>query len=698
MQQHEFLEALALVLCVAAVTTVLFQRLHQPVVLGYVLAGLIVGPYVPVSVIADHDVIHTLSELGVILLMFSLGLEFSLRRFLKVGVTAGLTALIETSVLLWLGFMTARAFGWTARESLFTGAMLAISSTTIIAKAFHEQAVSRRLRSLVVSVLIVEDLIAIVLMTGLTAMGENESLSLVTLAQSSARLGAFLGALLVLGLLIIPRGIRAVIALNRPETTLVASVGVCFALAYLAHKFGYSVALGAFLAGSLIAESGKQKRIEQLIEPVRDMFAAVFFVSVGMTIDPRVLVDHWLAIVVLTGVVITGKVVGVTLGAFLTGAGTRASIRAGMSLAQIGEFSFILAELGKTLGATRDFLYPTVVAVSAITTLTTPWFIRASERVAGIVENRLPPNLQTFAALYTGWLERAQTATRRGQVEASTRRFAKLLALDTFLLAALVIGTALYAEPTARAVEQAMNISNGVARGLVIAMVIAAAMPLCIGIVSVVRHLAFELVAVALPDSDDEQLGTAARRALSITLQLAVLVLTGLPLLAVTQPFLRGPQAAVLLAVGVFAFGVAVLRRARNLQGEVRAGTQLIAAALQHPHRDKAAAVRADVQHFLAELGEPKTVTLSAGCAAVGHTLVHLNVRGATGATVLAIARETEGAIVPTGRELLRAGDILVLAGTLEAVSQARKLLNAGPSPSPQAPLADGGSGTTTTA
>jgi CPA2 family monovalent cation:H+ antiporter-2 len=678
MQQHEFLEALALVLCVAAVTSVLFQRLHQPVVLGYVLAGLIVGPYVPVPVIADRDIIHTLSELGVILLMFSLGLEFSLRKFLKVGITAGLTALIETSVLLWLGFMTGRAFGWTARESMFTGAMLAISSTTIIAKAFQEQAVSRRLRSLVVSVLIVEDLIAIVLMAGLTAMGESETLSLMTLAQSSARLIAFLGTLLILGLLLIPRAIRFITALNRPETTLVASIGVCFALAYVAHKFGYSVALGAFLAGSLIAESGKQKRIEILIEPVRDMFAAVFFVSVGMTIDPHVIAMHWPAILVLTCVVITGKVVGVTLGAFLTGAGTRASIRAGMSLAQIGEFSFILAELGKTLGATRDFLYPSIVAVSAITTLTTPWFIRVSERVADSVESRLPSNLQTFAALYTGWLERVQSATRSGQAEASTRRWAKLLALDTVLLAALVIGTAVYAESAASVVEHAVSVSNSMARGLVIALVIAAAMPLCIGIISVVRHLAFELVSAALPQSHDEQLGTAARRALAITLQLAVLVLTGLPLVAVTQPFLRGPQAAVLLGVGVFAFGVAVLQRARNLQGEVRAGTQLIADALKRPHLDKTGAARPDVKHFLADLGEPKTVTLSGGCSAVGQTLVNLNVRGATGATVLAIARETDGAIVPTGREVLRIGDVLVLAGTHDAVAKARKLLNAG--------------------
>jgi len=679
-----FLESLALVLCVAAVTTVLFQRLHQPVVLGYILAGFLVGPHVPVPVIADHEIIETLSELGVIMLMFSLGLEFSLRKFVRVGFTAGVTALIQCSIQLWLGFVAARAFGWTVREAMFTGAALAISSTTIIAKAFDELGASRDLRSLVVAVLIVEDLIALIFMAGLTAIGGGESLSIVALAESSGRLLAFLGALVVLGMLIVPRGIRAISTLQRPETLLIASIGICFGMSYLAMRFGYSVALGAFLAGVLVAESGKQHSIEPLVEPVRDVFAAVFFVSVGMSINPHTIAEHWVPIVLLTAVVIVGKIIGVAIGAFLTGSGTRLALRAGMSLAQIGEFSFIIAVLGESLGATREFLYPTVAAVSAITTLTTPWMIRWSDPLASRIEGALPHSFLSFAALYTSWLERLRTPARRGQAEATTRRFARLLAIDTVLLAAVVIGAAEYARAAAHTIVESLGTSETVARYLVLTLIIAVSTPLCIGILNVVRHLATELAETALPEpspasasNDRSELGTAARRTLGITLQLAALLLTGLPLVAVTQPFLSGTQGALLLALGIAVCVFAVYRRARNFQGEVRAGTQLIAAALQQsPEAESGRGLRPEVQRFLSELGEPESVQLKSECRAIGETLVSLDVRGSTGATVLAIAREPEGAIVPTGREVLRENDVLVLAGSHEALADARRLLS----------------------
>ena len=682
---HAFLEALALVLGVAAVTSVVFQRLRQPIVLGYVLAGLIVGPNTPIPVIADHAIVQTLSELGVILLMFSLGLEFSLRKLFEVGFTAGLTALIETSVQLWLGFMIGRALGWSVRESIFCGAMVAISSTTIIAKAFTEQGIQGQLRTLVVGVLIVEDLIAILLMAVLTAMSTGGSLSWLTLAHSSGRLAAFLGGLLVVGMLLVPRGIRAIAKMARPEITVVASIGICFAMAYVALKFDYSVALGAFLAGSLIAESGVEKEVAHLVTPVRDMFGAIFFVSVGMTIDPIVIVQHWHAIVLLTAVVLVGKSIGVTAGAFLTGAGVRLSLRSGLSLAQIGEFSFIIASLGQALGATRDFIYPMVVAVSAVTTLTTPWLIRGSERAASFAERHMPQGWQSFAALYTGWLERLQTSSRRSGDEASTRHFVRLLALDAVLLGALVIGSALYADAAVQRIERVLSVSNPIARGLAAGGVIALAAPLCIGISSLVRHLVTSLADAALPEAESgkHELGRAARRALVITLQLAVVLLVGLPLLAVTQPFISGPGAAVLLAFTLVMFGVLVLRRVASLQGEVRAGTQLIVATLASGSvvpsgPDELSGVGPGVQRFLADLGEPKPVRLDLQHAAVGKTLVALDVRGATGATVLAIAREAEGAIVPTGREILKVDDVLVLAGTQRAVADARRLLHEG--------------------
>jgi K+:H+ antiporter len=291
-ETHRFLEALALVLGTAAVTTVLFQRLRQPVVLGCLLAGVLVGPHVAFPLFADPETIHTLSELGVILLMFALGLEFRLGKLVGLAPTAGVTALLQCSIMFWLGFVIGRAFGWTPLESATCGALLAISSTTIIAKAFDERKIGGRLRELVVGILIVEDLIAVLLMAGLTAVATGSGLSTGALALTTGRLLAFPIGIVAIGLLAVPRAMRAILGLDRAETTLVASIGICFGIAFLAQLAGYSVALGAFLAGSLVAESGSAHVIEKLVQPVKDLFAAVFFVSVGMLIDPALAAER----------------------------------------------------------------------------------------------------------------------------------------------------------------------------------------------------------------------------------------------------------------------------------------------------------------------------------------------------------------------------------------------------------------------
>ena len=414
-----FLTNLAMVLCVAAVTTVVFQRLRQPVVLGYLLAGLIVGPYLPVPLVADRAMVQAISELGLVLLLFGIGLEFTLAKLLHVGATAGIVAVVQVSILLLLGNAAARAFGWSSREALYTGAIVAISSTTIIAKAFEENRVGGRLRQLVLGVLVVEDLIAVLLLAGFTALSSG-NVSAGVLAGTAGRLALFLLVFLAVGMSTVPRLVRAVVALDRPETTVVACVGLSFGAALIAQRFGYSIALGAFLAGSLAAESGRAERIEHLLQPVRDLFAAVFFVSVGMLIDPALLVRHWAAVLVLTALVIVGKLVGVALPAFLTGAGVRTSIQAGMSLSQIGEFSFVIAGLGLSLGATRDFLYPVAVAVSAVTTLLTPWLIRGSGRFAELVDRKLPAPLQTFVALYATWIEGLRASRTRTGIHSAT--------------------------------------------------------------------------------------------------------------------------------------------------------------------------------------------------------------------------------------------------------------------------------------
>jgi len=678
-----FLQALTIVLGVAAVTTVVFQRLKQPVVLGYLLAGLVIGPHVPVPLVADSAIVGTLSELGVILLMFSIGLEFSLSRLAQVGVAAAVTVVIECSLMIWLGFVTARLFGWTTVEGLFTGAIVAISSTTIIAKAFDERKIGGSLRKLVFGVVIVEDLVGILLMAALTAVASGAGLSARAMALTTGRLVAFLVGLLAVGLLIVPRTVRAIVRLNRPETTLVASIGLCFGVALLAQRFGYSVALGAFIAGSLVAESGVAHEVEHLIVPVRDMFAAIFFVSVGMSIDPSMLVTHAGPIAALTAVVVIGKITGVSLGSFLSGSTTRRSIEAGMSLAQIGEFSFIIAGLGLALGATRDFIYPIAVAVSGITTLLTPWLIRSASRAALLVDRVLPQPMQTFASLYGSWMEALRSRPEPRSSLSVNRRLVAALFLDATLLAALTIGVSVAVNDVAAYVAKVLDVSPPVARATVIGGAVVLAVPFLIGIVRVSRRLGRALAEAALPPQERTavDLARAPRRALILTLELAIVLLVGVPLVAVTQPFLPGFSAAGVLLALLVALGVFFWRSAADLEGHVRAGAQMIVEVLAAQARTTKEPTPgselelSDVDRVLPGLGAPVPVRIEQGSPVVGKTLADLNLRGATGATVLVITRGSQALVVPTATEELRVGDVLALAGTKDAVEAARALI-----------------------
>ncbi|HVJ22215.1 MAG TPA: cation:proton antiporter, partial [Polyangiaceae bacterium] len=532
-----------------------------------------------------------------------------------------------------------------------------------------------------VGVLIVEDLIAILLMAVLTAVSTGDGMSTATLAKSSGRLAVFLVALVSVGMLVVPRAIRAINRLKRPETTLVASMGICFGVALLAQEFGYSVALGAFIAGSLVAESGEEKQIEHLIVPVRDLFAAIFFVSVGMLIDPAIIGHHWRAVTVFTLLVIVGKVVGVSIGAFLTGNGTRTSVQAGMSLAQIGEFSFIIAALGVSLKATGDFLYPIAVAVSAITTLTTPLLIGIAAPVAAFIDRKLPRPIQTYAALYGTWLERLRSTPEHNAEASTTKRLVKLLVLDVAILIALVIGAAVSAESIAQFATREVRLSADLARALVVLVVLALASPLLLGIFRIIGGLGISLAQRALPIAHGRaDLAAAPRRALVVTIQLAVVLLVGLPFLAFTQPFLSSWAAATIFALLLLALGHLFWRSATNLEGHVKAGAEVIVEALVTHARKGSTTTHEDalaqIKDLMPGIGEPVPFRLADKSIAVGKTLAELNLRGLTGASVLAIARGEDGVIVPVASEILRAGDLLALAGTRDAVAAAADVLN----------------------
>lgn len=396
------IQDLGLILMAAAVVTILFKKLKQPVVLGYLIAGFLVGPnFTFLPSVKDHASISIWAEIGVIFMLFGLGLEFSFKKLKQIGKSAAITASFEIPCMLGSGYLMGRLLGWSPMDSLFLGGIISISSTTIIARAFEELNLKgRSFVSLVFGVLIVEDLIAILLLVLLSSVAVTQSLSGTELVYSALRLAFFLISWFLLGIYLLPVLLRRFRDLLSDETMLVVSIGLCLMMVVTASNVGFSPALGAFVMGSILAETSKGQRVEQLILPVKNLFSAIFFVSVGMLINPKILYEHFGIIVLIAVVNITVKVVSTSIGALLSGRSLKSSVQTGMSLAQIGEFSFIIATLGMTLKVTSDFLYPVAVAVSALTTFTTPYLINYSERFYFLLDKKIPLAIKNSLTRY----------------------------------------------------------------------------------------------------------------------------------------------------------------------------------------------------------------------------------------------------------------------------------------------------------
>jgi CPA2 family monovalent cation:H+ antiporter-2 len=644
---------------------------------------MIIGPHIRIPLVADPQTVRALSELGVILLMFSLGLEFSIRKLVQVSQKAGAVALFECSIMVSVGYLVGQMLGLTRMESIFVGAIVGISSTTIIVKAFQEQKVKGRVTELVFGILIIEDLIAIFLLTILTTISRSGAVSPTDILVTAMRLAMFLAALIGFGILTVPRAIRAVQKLGQPETTLVASIGICFAAALIALAFGYSVALGAFIAGSLVAESGHESEIEALVRPVRDMFAAIFFVSVGMIIDPAALTEHWKAVLALTLAVIVGKVLAVTVGSFLAGHGRRTAMKAGMSLAQIGEFSFIIASVGVASGVVRSWLYPVAIGVSAITTLTTPLLIKLSNRAAASIDRWLPEPIQTVAALYGSWIERVRSSPRVPTERSATNRNIRIILLDGALITTVVIGVDVEVDRLSRILGDLTGMTPDRVRFMVVLIAGLVTVPLIFGLITSARALGNRLARRAFADAQKGKVdpADAPRRALVILIQVAVVLAVGIPVVAITEPFLPPYQGAFVLAVLMLLLLAALWRNASNLQGHARAGAQIIASALANQMASVDGAsdettLLEDVNAILPGLGEPVAIRVIPQSIAVGKSLAQLNLRGATGATVLAIRRGAEQIPTPLGREVIRANDVVAVAGAHDALAVARAIFS----------------------
>ncbi|SIT40275.1 Sodium/hydrogen exchanger [Paraburkholderia ribeironis] len=547
-----FIQDLAVVMAFAAAVTVLFHRLKQPVVLGYIAAGVIIGPYTPpFQLIHDEQSIQTLGELGVMFLMFSLGLEFSLRKLFKVGATAIVAALSEIVLMVWIGYEIGSAFGWSQMDALFLGAILAISSTTIIVKALSDLGLKReRFAQLVFGILIVEDILGIAMLVLLTGIAQTGQLSAGLAVITLGKLLLFMTVSLLVGILVVPRALNYVARTGSDEMLLVSVLGFCFGFCLLVVKLDYSIALGAFLIGAIMAESRHLHRIEHLIAPLRDAFSAIFFVTIGLLLNPAVLLDYAWPIAVITLAVIIGKLVSCGLGTFLSGQDARTSMRVGMTVSQIGEFSFIIASLGLTLKVTSAFLYPVAVAVSVLTTLFTPYLIRAADPLTRRLSNAMPATFANVFGMYGQWLRSLRTASGEPTLFGMTRRIILQIAVNLALVAAIFLGVSYGAPSAGKLLAQWLN-AEAMQRAVLWSAALIVSMPFLVAVYRKTKSLALLLAEVSVQPATAGRFTSAIRYAISDLVPIVSMVGVFLLVAALSGSIL--PPTGLLIAVLVCA-------------------------------------------------------------------------------------------------------------------------------------------------
>ena len=439
-QLEPLIADLALILICAGAMTLLFKRLKQPVVLGYIVAGFLASPNMPyMPSVTDLHGIHLWSEIGVIFLLFALGLEFSFRKILRMGAAPIIAACAIIMGMMLVGMFTGQLFGWSQMDCIYLGGMLAMSSTTIIFKAFDDMGLrQKRFASLVLSVLIIEDILAIVLMVMLSTLAVSKEFEGTQMLMSILKLVFFLVLWFVVGIYLIPLFLRKVKPLMSNETMLITSLALCFGMVVIASAVGFSAAFGAFIMGSILAETVEAEQIEHLVTPVKDLFGAIFFVSVGMMVDVALIAEYIVPILCIIVAIMLGHTLLSTGGFLLAGQPLKTAMQCSFSLTQIGEFAFILATLGTSLHVTSDFLYPIVVAVSVFTTFTTPYMIRLAAPAYGIVERVLPKRWQKKLESNTSDEEETETEEQQSRWRAYFKHVGIILLIHSVLCMAII--------------------------------------------------------------------------------------------------------------------------------------------------------------------------------------------------------------------------------------------------------------------
>lgn len=670
---------LAVVLVAAGAVALLFHQLRQPVILGYLLAGFVVGPYSwGPSFVTDAGVMGLLGELGIVFLLFALGLEFSLGKLRKVGATAIVAGTIEIAIMLLLGYGIGRALGWGPLAATFLGAVMSISSTTIIVKVLAERGQKDEdWAQTAFGILIIEDILAVLLLTALSSAGATGNFQPEQIGGLLTNVAVFLGAAVVLGLLLAPRLVDRIAALDVEEVMVMVAVGIGFGMALLASSLGFSAGLGAFIAGALMAESPRVARIIPKIEPLRDVFTAIFFVTVGAALVPGILLTSWKAILLVTLGVLAGKMLAITLATFIAGERPGKALRVGMTMAQIGEFAFIIAALGATLGVVPPSLYPIVIAVCALTAFATPYLVRASPHVVRRLGDRVPVGLRAYATTYGSWVRRLGRSDRRDPEWKSVHANAIRLFLVTAVVVALVVLGGLAGD--ALVAYTGLPIAWGFFNLQWVVVTLAAAPFLLVGYAAI-RNLVVSLARLAVPIRLRRAECTSTERILRRTFGLGATLLVGGFCVAILGLFVDSVLYVLIPALGAVLVSTAFLGRSLGrFHEEVERTIARVTDGSAAPSDDQREDAMRRLEAAHAWGAQSREIILPQVSGAGGRTLGQLRLRELTGASVILIRRAPAGgaekSLEPLPHSQFEAGDRILLVGEDAALTRAEEIL-----------------------
>lgn len=663
-----FVQDLALVLGVAAVTGFVFRRLRQPSILGYLFAGLIVGPYIPIPLFADPSRVHALSEFGVVLVMFAVGLEFRIQKFLKVLPISGVTGLVEMGALATAGYFLGQWLGWTELSSLFLGACICISSTMAVSKILEQQPIADDSRQFVYGVLVLQDVAAIALIAVMTALSQGSDASFVDVLGILGRLLLVLFAMVAIGMFFVPRLMRGLARTRSQETLVVGAIGLCFATAFVAENFGYSAALGAFIAGILVAESGLGHKVEHSTGSIRDVFAAVFFVSIGMSVDPRVAVSTFPTALAVLAVVVLAQFFSVTLGGVLSGSGVRRSITAGLSLGQIGEFAFIISGIGVSARVVGPELQSVLVTVAVLSTFTTALALRFQEGIAHSIDRVMPSSLTRTLTLYEAWFDQIRNRPATGAN--GVRRILVGITLDLALITGIVFAWQAWESELGKFLGQTLELKKKSQETAAALALGAALLPLFLPLALSARRLSTKLAQRVFGDDQSN-----SKDLLQAAIMLLMVAAIGVPV-----TFLLGHAVgltyiwpALAAALGISAW--LAWRHVSAVDSDIESGSVLMLRTIAEQGLPEA---ERETQPPLPGLNSLHEVTLDNGDFAVGQSLADLRLRSLTGASVVALRTDSGGLGLPTGAEILAVGDSLFVAGCQVDQEAAEDLLTLG--------------------